>query len=123
MEKATVIPTRKRLVLLHLNGKVIRTRPDHPFSIHRRGWTNAAELRCGDLLRTTDGQDVPLAAITATGEEIAVYRMDAALPLFLCAGLWPAGTLVETADGPKPVDDIGPGDRIVVPDPCAPERN
>jgi hypothetical protein len=30
-ENATVIPLRQHLVLLHLNGKVLRTTPDHPF--------------------------------------------------------------------------------------------
>jgi hypothetical protein len=49
--------------------------------------------------------------------------MDAAVPPFACTGLWPAGTLIDTADGPKPSADIEPGDRIVVRNPLDPERN
>jgi hypothetical protein len=46
--------------------------------------------------------------------------MDAAVPPFPCTGLWPAGTLIQTADGPKPIEDIMVGDYIAVP---SPERN
>jgi hypothetical protein len=35
-----------------------------------------------------------------------VYQMDAAVPPFPCTGLWPAGTLLATADGPKAIEDI-----------------
>jgi hypothetical protein len=84
---------------------------------------NAGDLHQGDKLRTHDGDNVPIDAITDSGEEQVVYQMDAAVPPFPCTGLWPAGTLIETADGPKPIEDIQMGDRIVVRNPLDPERN
>lgn len=36
--------TRKRIVLLHLGGKVIRTTADHPLYVEGQGWVNAADL-------------------------------------------------------------------------------
>jgi hypothetical protein len=118
-----MFPTRKRVVVLHLSGQVIRTTADRPFFVAGRGWTDAADLQQGDKLRTHDGQDVPVEAITDTGEEAVGYRMGAAVPPFPCTGLGPAGTLIETADGPKPIEDIQPGDRIVVRGPLDPDRN
>lgn len=102
-------PTRKPIVLLHLSGNVVRTTADHPFYVHGQGWTDAADLHVGDKLRSSDGQDVPLDAITDQSEAAVVYRMDAAVPPFPCTGLWPAGTLLATADGPKAIEDIRPG--------------
>ena len=118
-----MFPTRKRIMLLHLSGHTIRTTADQPFFVPGRGWTDAAELRVGDPLRTHDGQEVPIAAITEDGEEAVVYQMDVRAPPFPCTGLWPAGTLVETADGPKPIEDVQVGDRMVVRNPLNPERN
>lgn len=118
-----MFPTRKRIMLLHLNGKVIRTTADHPFSVAGQGWTDAADLHVGDKLRSSDGQDVPLDAISQNREETVVYQMDASVPPFPCTGLWPAGTLLETADGPKAIEDIKAGDYVVVRPPLDPERN
>jgi hypothetical protein len=118
-----MFPIRKRIMLLHLSGQVIRTTADHPFFVAGQGWTAAADLHVGDKLRSSDGQDVPLDAISKNGEEAVVYQMDAAVPPFPCTGLWPAGTLLETADGPKAIEDIQPGDYLVVRPPLAPERN
>jgi hypothetical protein len=116
-----MFPTRKRIMLLHLSGNVIRTTSDHPFYVHGQGWTDAADLQQGDQLRTVEGTNVPIDTITE--EQAVVYQMDAAKPPFPCTGLWPAGTLIETADGPKPIEDIQPGDYVVVRPPLAPERN
>jgi hypothetical protein len=115
--------TRKPILILHVSGHTIRTTADHPFFVPGRGWTSAAALRAGDQLRTPDGQNALIEAITDHGEKEVVYQMDARMPPFPCSGLWPAGTLLETADGLKPIADIQPGDGIVVRDPLDPERN
>lgn len=107
-----MFPTRKRIILLHLGGKIIRTTPDHPCYVQGQGWTDAADLQQGDKLGTHDGGNVPIGALTE--EQATVYHMDATTLPFPCAGLRLAGTLIDTADGPKPIEEIGPGDRIVV---------
>jgi hypothetical protein len=116
-----MFPTRKRIVLLHLSGQVIRTTADHPFFVPGQGWTDATDLHVGDKLRSHDGQDVPLDAITE--EQATVYQMDAAVPPFPWIGLWPAGTLLQTADGLKPIEEVKAGDYLVVRPPLNPERH
>jgi len=118
-----MISTSKRVLLLHLGGQTIRTTADHPFFVSGRGWTRASDLRLGDPLRTHDGQDVPLDAITDHGEDLVVYELEAGVSPFPCTGLWPAGTLLETADGPRPIEEVKPGDYLVVRPPPDPERN
>jgi hypothetical protein len=49
--------------------------------------------------------------------------MNAGVPLFPSTGLWPAGTLMKAADGPKPIEDLQAGERIVERDALDPERN
>src|SRR5436309_1144218 len=39
-----MFPIRKRIVLLHLGGNVIRTTADYSFYVHGQGWTDAADL-------------------------------------------------------------------------------
>lgn len=116
-----MFPTRKHIVLLYLSGNVIRTTADHPFFVAGQGWTDAAELQQGDKLRTHEGDNVPIDAITE--EQAVVHQMDAFVPPFPCTGLWPAGTLLETADGLKAIEDIQAGDYLVVRPPLAPEHN
>ncbi len=89
--------TRKRIMLLHLSGNVIRTTADHPFDVHGQGWTDAADLQQGDKLRTHDSNNVTIDAITDSGEEQVVCQMDAGTRPFPCTGLWPAGTLIPSA--------------------------
>ena len=43
-ESKMMFPTRKRIVHLHVNGKVIRTTADHPFYIEGKGWVNAGDM-------------------------------------------------------------------------------
>ena len=45
-------PTRQRILLLHVNGQVIRTTADHPFYVAGQGWTAASNLHVGDRLRS-----------------------------------------------------------------------
>ncbi len=118
-----MFPTRKPTLTLHVHGTAIRTAADHPFFVAGRGWTNADDLHVGDQLLAHDGQQGTIEAITHDSDEAVVYQMDAAVPPFPCTGLMPAGTMIETADGLKKIEDITLGDRIVVRDRLDPERN
>ncbi len=118
-----MFPTRSPVLTLYVNGQAIRTAADYPFFVEGRGWTNAGDLHVGDHLRTHDGQQGTIEAITHDGDEAVVYQMDVNLPPFPCTGLMQAGTMIETADGLKKIEDITLGDRIVVRDPLDPERN
>jgi hypothetical protein len=118
-----MIPRRKRILLLDVNGQVIRTTADHLFFVPGQGWTPAAQLQVGALLHTHVGEDLPITAITDTSEEEIVYQSDAAEASFLFTGWWPAGTLIETEHGPKSIEDIKPGNRLMVGNPLDPERN
>ena len=45
-----MFPTRKRIIHLHLGGKVIRTTADHPLYVRGKGWVNAGDMperHCG----------------------------------------------------------------------------
>jgi hypothetical protein len=91
-----MFPTRKRIVLLHLNGQVIRTTADHPLYVEGKGWINAA--------------DMPGAQ--CEGEHEVVYNLgEQPMPHFPFVG-FVAGTPLLTADGPKRIEDIKPGDMI-----------
>lgn len=109
---------RKRLMLLHLGGKVIRTTADHTFYVQGKGWTAVDKLRPGDLLGTQDGQDVPVEAVTASDDEQVVYN----LPLPQVSPMLPrtifsrpiigfvSGTPILTPNGAVPIEQIRPGD-------------
>jgi RHS repeat-associated protein len=60
---------------LHVGGLVIRTTPEHPFYVQGRGWIPAAMLEAGDLLRSHDGQRLPVEALTNSGEVTTVYNL------------------------------------------------
>lgn len=59
----------KRVMLLHLSGKVIHPTADHPFYVQGQGWTPADHLRAGDLLHAQDGRDLHVEGVTAGDEE------------------------------------------------------
>jgi hypothetical protein len=96
-----VFPTRKRFVLVHLTGKVIRTRADHPFFIQGRGWVNAGDLP----------------GAQSDGEQEVVYHLnlgepampDRPRPNFPVVG-FAAGTPLRTPEGCKPIEQFRPGD-------------
>ncbi len=118
------MPSRtKKLLTLQVNGQSIRATVDHPFLVQGRGWIEARRLRIGDRLRTADGKLVAIDGIVPTSETAQVYQMDPYLPPFPFTGLWPAGTMLETAEGLKPIEEIDPGDRIVLRKPFDPEQN
>jgi hypothetical protein len=115
--------TPKQILILQLAGQAIRTTADHPFFVQRRGWTNAGDLQLGDRVRVADGQIAPVDAIAIAGEQAVVCQMDPNVPPFPFSGLWPAGTMFETPEGLKPIEEIEPGDRIVFRKPFDPEQN
>ncbi len=78
---------------------------------------DAADLSAGDLLRTHDGSWATVQA--AEVEEQPVQLAPGFLP-YPATGLLPAGTLIPTTDGLKPIEDIEIGDYIAVP---SPDRN
>src|SRR5262249_35772950 len=63
------------LLNLHIAGKVIQTTDEHPFWVKGRGWTAAADLFRGDLLRSHDGQWVAVEEIFDNGEFATVYNL------------------------------------------------
>ena len=60
---------------LHVGGKLIRTTAEHPFYVQGKGWTAAKSLVSGDLLRSHDGQWVPVESTCDSGEIAPVYNM------------------------------------------------
>lgn len=46
------------LVNINVGSEAIRSTPDHPFYVPKKGFTNAAELRAGDLLLSINGDYV-----------------------------------------------------------------
>jgi intein/homing endonuclease len=67
-EDIIILTIRKRIVLLHLGGNVIRTVSDHPLYT-TKGWLDAGNLRVGDLLRTLDSEPVPVEAVSVSDEQ------------------------------------------------------
>lgn len=39
-----MFPTHRRIIHLHLGGKVIRTTADHPLYVEGKGWVSAADM-------------------------------------------------------------------------------
>jgi hypothetical protein len=113
----------KHILILQVRAQTIYTTADQPFFVQGRGWTDARDLHVGDQLRAADGKKAVLEAITPASEQAVVYQMDPNVPPFPFTGLWPAGTMLETAEGLKPIEEIEPGDRIVFRKPFDPEQN
>lgn len=107
----------EQVVVLHVDGHVIKTKAEHPFFTDK-GWVDAADLRAGDLLRTRDGSWASVQAIEV--EETPVHQLIPGVMPYPSSGLLPAGTLIPRADGLKPIEDIKVGDYIAVP---SPDRN
>ena len=51
------------LVELLVGGRSIRTTGEHPFYVRGKGWLKATALQKGDLLRSDDGQWVPVEGV------------------------------------------------------------
>ena len=107
----------QQVVVLHVDGHVIRTKPDHPFFTDK-GWGDAGDLRADDLLRTHDGSWASVQAVEF--EERPVHQLTPGFMPYPSSGLLPAGTLIPTAAGLKKIEDIKVGDYITV---LSPDRN
>jgi hypothetical protein len=79
---------------------------------------DALELVPGDLLRTVQGIWAIVQAVHV--EEAPVHQLVPGFMPYLSSGLLPAGTLIQTSDGLKRIEDIKVGEYVVVP---APHRN
>jgi hypothetical protein len=59
----TFVRTTDELFHLTINGEQVSTTAEHPFMVQGRGWIDAAFLKVGDLLVTSEGTTVPVEAI------------------------------------------------------------
>jgi hypothetical protein len=59
----TFVRTTTELFHLTIAGAVVSTTAEHPFMVAGRGWVDAAFLKVGDLLVTSDGTTTPVEAI------------------------------------------------------------
>jgi hypothetical protein len=59
----TFVRTAGELFHLTINGQRVSTTAEHPFMVAGRGWVDAAFLKAGDLLVTSEGATVPVEAI------------------------------------------------------------
>ena len=54
----TYVRASDELIHIFVNGEEIITTPDHPFYVPVKGWTDAANLRAGDILVLVNGEYV-----------------------------------------------------------------
>ncbi len=105
----------------------MRTSADHAFSVPGRGWIRAGHLRPGDLLCGPDGQLVAVEAFVEGGDNELIPPLNPGTEgspnpshsLFPIIG-FTAGTPIMTAEGYKPIEEIGPGDFIQSGPECEP---
>jgi RHS repeat-associated protein len=64
-----------RVVELGVGGQTIRTTHEHPFYVEGKGWTQACALSAGDLLRSHNGQHLPVESMADTDDDLTVYNM------------------------------------------------
>jgi RHS repeat-associated protein len=92
------------LITLWVAGRAIRTTAEHPFLARGRGWTRAAGLAEGDLLRAADGRWIPVSSVDAEpGEPEPVYnvRVEEDHTYFVGALGWGFAVWAHNADYPK----------------------
>src|SRR5262245_12785792 len=77
-----------------------RTTPEHPFFVYGRGWIPAGMLEIGDVLRSHDGQKLPVEAVTDSGEVTTVYNFRIAEyhTYFVGSAAWGFSLWVHNAD-------------------------
>ena len=63
------------LLDLHLGGRVIRTTPEHPFSVIGRGWVAAQQIEVGESLLGAVGERTVVESIEGPSEPGAVYNL------------------------------------------------
>ena len=54
---------------------MIRTTVEHPFYVQGKGWRCTGELQPGDVLRSHDGQWLPVEEVIDNGEQSVVYNL------------------------------------------------
>ncbi len=54
----TFVRESDELLHIHVNGEIITTTPEHPFYTPKNGWTEAIQLRAGDILLLSNGEYV-----------------------------------------------------------------
>ncbi len=59
---------------IRVNGQMIRTTASHPFHVQDKGWTPCQALLPGDMLRSHDGQYMPVESVNSTGTQEVVYN-------------------------------------------------
>jgi len=61
-----------------VNGEELTTTPEHPFYVPQKGWTEAAQLRAGDILVLQSGEYVVVELIQheILEEPIVVYNFE-----------------------------------------------
>jgi hypothetical protein len=69
-----VIRSRGQLVDVAVSGQVVHASREHPFYVKGKGWTPAASLAVGDLLRSHDGRWLPVESIVDAGKS-PVYNV------------------------------------------------
>jgi hypothetical protein len=60
---------------LTFGNEIISTTEEHPFWIIGKGWTKARELQIGDLLTTSDGQEIAIANIEVQKKRTKVHNL------------------------------------------------
>lgn len=69
-----LIRSRGQLVDITVNGRMVQATREHPFYVKDKGWTPAASLAAGDLLRSHDKRWLALESIVDAGNS-AVYNV------------------------------------------------
>ena len=96
-----------RMVAVTLaNDATINATDNHPFwDATTQRFTNAIDLKTGDLLRTPDGQTIPVRALKVTSQDLTAYNLtiDGVHTYYVVAGDTPV--LVHNSDGCAP--DLG----------------
>jgi len=74
----TFVRETKGLVHVSVNGEEIITTPEHPFYVPQKGWTEAVQLRAGDILVLQSGEYVVVELIQheILEEPIVVYNFE-----------------------------------------------
>ena len=65
-------------VYLYVNGDIIKTTANHPFWIHKKGWVHAENIKIGDLLKNSSGDNVMIdfVELVHIKEPIVVYNLE-----------------------------------------------
>lgn len=65
----------KKVVILTVNGEVIKTTEEHPFRVENR-WVPAGHLKVGDMLMTLKGNTIKLESISYETGDFPVYNLE-----------------------------------------------